>query len=386
MVEIVQRLFKKLFLSLYNKKMKFAQFEDRENHLREIEECVGYLNRYLWNDQKKSEFIEVPRLNLILRRDSSVDLFLSVTKEYRSHQDFGKRLLAFGYIGLIALLLKLKLSTYFFNVLILDVSEFYPVILGGNNRLRFIDSSNSDAILISKNTSSDFFTNNAISAYQHGHFYNLDVIPPILPITGEFYLEKQVDGLAINRFSLSDSERAVVDNSLSSLFIIQEELCSVVSLEVFLKSKAEVLINYSNTFKSEKNSELIKLFFSITEQVRRYFGDSEIKIAPSHGDLNRGNVFYGQNKVSIIDWEYYMYRYIDYDRVIYMNNLRHKSLADYSIFIKQTDKHDFDTVIFLVEELLFRILNFKLDISDSQIYIDEISYLIKKNLPKGAAI
>jgi hypothetical protein len=383
MVEIVQRPFKKRFLGLYSKKMKFAQFEDRKKYLREIEECVGYLNRYLWNDQKKAEFIEVPRLNLILRRDSSVNLFLSVTKEYRSHQDFGKRLLAFSYIGLIALLLKLKLSTYFFNVLILDVSEFYPVILGGNNRLRFIDSSNSDAILISKNTNSDFFTNNAISAYQHGHFYNLDVIPPILPITGEFYLEKQVDGLAINRFSLSDSERAVVNNSLSSLFIIQEELCSVVSLEVFLKSKVEVLINYSSTFKSEKNSELIKLFFSITEQVERYFGDSEVKITPSHGDLNRGNVFYGQNKVSIIDWEYYMYRYIDYDKVIYMNNLRHKSLSDYSIFMKQTDKHNFDTVIFLVEELLFRILNFKLDILDSQMHIDEISYLIKQNISKG---
>ncbi len=366
--------------------MKFTQFKDRANHLREIEECVGYLNRHLWSDQKKTVFIEVPRLNLILRRDSDASLFLAVTKEYRSHKNFGKRLLAFGYIGLIALLLKLKLSTYFLNILILDVSEFYPVILGGNNRLRFIDSSNSNAILISKNTNSDFFTNNAINAYQQGYFSNLDVIPPVLAVTKKLYFEKQIDGLAINRFSLSDSESTVVDNSLNSLFKIPEKLCSVVSLEVFLKCKAEVLINYSNTFKSEKNSELIKLFFSVTEQVRRNFGDSEVKIAPSHGDLNRGNVFYGQNKVSIIDWEYYMYRYIDYDKVIYTNDLRHKSLSDYSIFMKQTDKHDFDTVIFLVEELLFRILNFKLDILDSQMHIDEISYLIKQNISKGVAI
>jgi hypothetical protein len=75
-----------------------------------------------------------------------------------------------------------------------------------------------------------------------------------------------------------------------------------------------------------------------------------------------------------------MYRYIDYDRVIYMNDLRHKSLANYSIFIKQVDEHDFDTVVFLVEELLFRILNFKLDILDSQMHIDEISHLIKQKL------
>jgi len=366
--------------------MKFTQFEDRENHLREIEVCVGYLNRYLWSDQKKAEFIEIPRLNLILRRDSSVDLFLSVTKEYRSHKDFSRRLLAFGYIGLIALLLKLKLSTYFLNILILDVSEFYPVILGGNNRLRFIDSSNSNAILISKNINSAFFTNNAISAYQQGHFSDLDVIPPVLAVTKKLYFEKQIDGLAINRFFLSDSEGAVVDNSLNTLFQIQEKLCSVVSLDVFFKCKSEVLVNYSNSFKSDKNSELIKLFLSVTERVLKNFGDSEVKIAPSHGDLNRGNVFYGQNKVSIIDWEYYMYRYVDYDKVIYTNDLRHKSLSDYSIFMKQTDKHDFDTVIFLVEELLFRILNFKLDVLDSQMHIDEISYLIKQNISKEVSI
>ena len=365
--------------------MKFSQFKDKANRLREIDECISYLNRYLWSDQKKAEFIEISRLNLILRRDSDISLFLAVTKEYRSHKNSGKRVLACGYIGLIALLLKLGLLRYFFNRLTLEVSEFYPIILGGNNRLRFIDSSNSNAILISKNTNSDFFTNNAISAYQQGYFYNLDVIPIVLPVNSTLYFEKQVKGLAINRFTLSESDSAVVNSSINALFKRQKELCNVVSLDVFLKHKTEVLINYSNTFKSEKNSELIKLFFGVSEQVQRYLGDSEVKIAPSHGDLNRGNVFHGQNKVSIIDWEYYMYRYIDYDRVVYMNNLRHKSLAKYSIFIKQTDEHDFDTVIFLVEELLFRILNFKLDISDSQIYIDEISYLIKKNLPKGSA-
>jgi hypothetical protein len=365
--------------------MKFSQFKDKAHRLREINGCVSYLNQYLWSGQKKSEFIEIYRLNLILRRDSDISLFLAVTKEYRSHKNPGKRVLACVYISLIALLLKLRLIGYFFNMLTLEVSDFYPVILGGNNRLRFIDSSNSNAILISKNTNSDFFTNNAISAYQHGNFYNLDVIPIVLPVNSTLYFEKQVDGLAINRFILSESENTVVDSSINALFTRQKELCDVVSLDVFLKYKAEVLNNYSNTFKSEKNSELIKLFFDISEQIRRCLGDSEVKIAPSHGDLNRGNVFYGQNKVSIIDWEYYMYRYIDYDRVIYMNDLRHKSWANYSIFIKQSNEHDFDTLLFLVEELLFRILNFKLDILDSQMYIDEISYLIKQNLPKGVA-
>jgi hypothetical protein len=360
--------------------MKLSQFKDKSKRLREIETCVSYLNQCLWNSKKQAEFIEISRLNLILRRDSNIGLFLDVTKEYRSHKSPSKRVLAFGYLGLIALLLKLRLAKYFFSVLTLEVSDFYPVILGGNNRLRFIDSSNSNAILISKNTNSDFFTGNAINAYQDSHFYNLDVIPIVLPVNSALYFEKQIDGLAINRFTLSESERALVDSSINSLFKRQKELCKVVSLDEFLKYKTEVLINYSNTRKSEKNSELTDLFSSISEQVRMFLGDIEIKIAPSHGDLNRGNVFYGENKVSIIDWEYYMYRYIDYDRVIYMNDLRHKSLANYSIFIKQVDEHDFDTIIFLVEELLFRILNFKLDILDSQIHIDEISHLIKQNL------
>jgi len=366
--------------------MKLSQFKDKNKRLRDIEICVSYLNQCLWNSSKKAEFIEISRLNLILRRDSNIGLFLDVTKEYRSHKNPGKRVLACGYISLIAFLLKMKLAGYFFSVLTLEVADFYPVILGGNNRLRFIDSSNSNAILISKNTNSDFFTSNAINAYQHGYFYNLDVIPIVLPVNSTLYFEKQIEGLAINRITLSESENAVVDSSINAFFTRQEELSEIVSLDVFLKQKAEVLVNYSNTFSSEKNSELIELFFGISEQIRRFLGDIEVRIAPSHGDLNRGNVFYSKGKVSIIDWEYYMYRYIDYDRIIYMNDLRHKSLSNFSNFIKQAEQYDFDSIIFLVEELLFRILNFKLDISDSQMHIDEISYLIKQNISKGVAI
>ena len=105
-----------------------------------------------------------------------------------------------------------------------------------------------------------------------------------------------------------------------------------------------------------------------------------MSVSPSHGDLNRGNVFLDQDRVSIIDWEYFMYRYVKYDIILYRYDLRHQPLLDYVEFLKGKQHLDFNIILFLLEELFFRILNFKEDIADSQVYVDSIIELIYENL------
>jgi len=75
-----------------------------------------------------------------------------------------------------------------------------------------------------------------------------------------------------------------------------------------------------------------------------------------------------------------MYRYVEYDFVIYTHDLRHQILADYVGFFEGKSHFDFDVILFLLEELSFRILNYKLDIPDSQVHIDAVIDLIKKRL------
>ena len=55
-------------------------------------------------------------------------------------------------------------------------------------------------------------------------------------------------------------------------------------------------------------------------------------------------------------------------------------LVDLKKFFKGKGYLDFNVVLFLLEELSFRILNFKEDIADSQVYVDALVELIDQNL------
>jgi len=363
--------------------MKFDQFTDADNLKSEIENSINYVSNIIWSDSKQSNFVLIPRLNILFREDSDIRLFLDVTKEYKSHKNFYRKSIAINYIIISAVLLRLRLAKFFFKTVSLKVSEFYPIILGGNNRLRIIDSSNSNALLVSKNTANDFFTNNAINAFEQRKFASLGVLPEILPINKTLYLERQIEGLAINRSVLDAFETDLIAKSINRFFAMQEELSRDISIDAFLRYKTSILVHFSNNSTAENTVDMVKSFIDLGRQVRSYLGNVLVKTCPSHGDLNRGNVFLDQKQVHIIDWEYYMYRNIDYDRIIYCNDLRHKALSDYLNFFKTTDSLDFCVLTFLLEELSFRILNFKSDVSDSQIFINTISMLIKQEIIKG---
>ena len=322
----------------------------------------------------------VPKLNLILRSDLNVHLFLDVTKEYRSNKRFLTRVAALLYIFTIAGILKLGLGRFFLKDILLEGSYFYPIIIGGNNRLRFVESSNDCALVIAKNLTSPLFTKNAMRANCEVGFSDLRIIPDIFPINDMVYLEKQIDGLAINRIMLTDAQNKSVNAVLDSFFARQEDLSRDISVSTLLRYKKSILQKFSSEARSCYISELCKLFNSISDKIEQLIGSIDVSVCPSHGDLNRGNVFLDQDRVSIIDWEYFMYRYLKYDAIIFRYDLRHQPLSAYIEFFKGNRYLDFDVTLFLLEEIFFRILNFKEDISDSQIYVDVLVGLIDENL------
>lgn len=360
--------------------MKFSQFGDIQKLEREVDECIDYLNGFLWSDTSEKKYFIVPKLNLILRSNVHMYFFLDVTKEYRFNKRLQTMVAAHLYISIIAVILKLGLGRFFLKDISLKGSDFYPIIIGGNNRLRFVDSSNSNALLVSKNSNSLLFIRNAMRAYCQAKFFDLDLIPQIIPINNRVYLEKQIDGLAINRIALTDAQNKLVNTTLDSFFARQEALSKNVSVSVLLRYKKSILQNFLSKGKSDSISNLYKIFKNVSDKVEYNFGMVEISVCPSHGDLNRGNIFLDQDKVSIIDWEYFMYRYAKYDIILYRYDLRHQSLSAYVEFMRGKQHLDFNTILFLLEELFFRILNFKEDIADSQVYVDTVVELIYENL------
>ena len=359
--------------------MKFSQFEDRQKLERELLECVDYLNSILWSGIQQKHYLVLPKLNLILRSDISLYLFLDITKEYRSNKKFHIRAAAHLYIFAIIFILILKLGRFFFKGISLEGSDFYPVIIGGNNRLRFVDSSNSNALLIAKNPNSLLFTKNAVRAFCKSIFSDMDIIPRLLPINDRVYLEEQIEALAINRKTLTDVENEIINKTLEAFYVRQEDSSRDITIKSYFRYKRQILRKFSVEIDLPHISNLYKLFCSFGNKVEQHFGPTKISVCPSHGDLNRGNVFLNQDRVMIIDWEYFMYRYTKYDSILFKYDLRHQPLSAYLDFLKENNS-DFNVILFLLEELFFRILNFKEDVPDSQLYVDTLVELIEKKL------
>lgn len=230
--------------------MKFSQFGDTKKLEREVNECIDYLNGFLWSDIHQKQYFIVPKLNLIMRSKLDVYLFLDVTKEYRSNKRFLTRFAALLYIFIIVGILKLGLGRFFLKDISLKGSDFYPIIIGGNNRLRFVDSSNSNALLIAKNPNSLLFTRNALRAYCQASFSDLNVIPQIIPINDRVYLEKQIDGLAINRVALTNAQNESVNAVLDSFFARQADLSKEISVSTLTRYKKSILKNFLSETKA----------------------------------------------------------------------------------------------------------------------------------------
>jgi len=360
--------------------MKISQFEDMQRLQMQINECLQHLNELLGLEVKNSEYFIVPKLNLIFLTSADVKLFLNVTNEYKSNKKLLTKLLASTYIFLLSLVLKIGLGRIFLKVITLKSLEFYPLIIGGNNRLRFINSSNSYALVIAKNLKNTLFTKNAIRAFNCNQFSDLEIIPDLFHLSDRVYLEKQIAGIAINRAEMKEDQHDSVKYKIDTLFSIQQNKKRNTKLSSYLRYKNFVLKNYAKDSKSDYIKSLNNVFLNIGNKILKKSESKHVSVCLSHGDLNRGNIFIDQHKVSVIDWEYFMYRYINYDYLIYNFDLRHQTLPNYIKILEKDWPSNCDLTLFLYEELFFRILNYKEDVKESRLYIDTMIQLISKNL------
>ena len=271
--------------------MKFNQFTSIHKIIDEIKECIEYLENFISFEAGTNEYLIIPKLNLILRIDSKPSLFFAITKEFRSHQSLIMRILALGYIIFIGVLLKFNLGRLFLDVVSLRGPVFYPAILGGNNRFRFIDSSNRIAILIARDARSAFFTQNATRAFTSNIFSALNCIPEILSVDNRVYFEQQIDGVAINRISLDTSQNKASMDFIDSVSETQKKFIRFISLRAFLRYKIFTIKAYLSTSKLLEANRLLEQFIFYCSYALDNLENTEVPVCPSHGDLNRGNVF-----------------------------------------------------------------------------------------------
>ena len=117
----------------------------------------------------------------------------------------------------------------------------------------------------------------------------------IMPVNDRVYFEKQIKGLAINRIALTKTQNTSVNNALDSFFLRQKDLTRDISLNTFLRYKKFILKYFLIKATSKTKLNLYETFITVCNKVEQDYKNINISVCPSHGDLNRGNIFLDQD-------------------------------------------------------------------------------------------
>jgi len=360
--------------------MKITQYYNTEKYINLMRECIVCAADYLKLRCEKARCIEIPRLNIIIRENIDPKLFLRICLEYRFHRNTLTQWIARIYIYLIYVHLLFRAPLFLHNKSTFMMPFGYVAAMGGNNRVRLIDAMNAFALLIPSDAANSFFILNILSAYKPENRFPLNLMPKIFAFSDRLYFEQQVEGIAINRLRLSKIQQKFINDEMNHYFACQSESSYAVDINSFLSSRVEILLRYG----ALKDDLFYSMFVDLCSDVKKFVENLNIttyvQVSPSHGDLNLGNILYSTNRIFIIDWEYCYDRYMEYDRIVYSYNLRHLSTEDYVDFVENTSLDDINVLIFLIEDILFRFINYKKDLINSNQYINCIVDLIKSKI------
>jgi choline/ethanolamine kinase len=340
--------------------MKISQLGELNSVLRDIENSLKKIDSLgFWSSQPTRVFV-FPKVNLVAASGTSVSFIFNQMKEYTYHKNLLKRMLAFVYVAISLVLYFLRFSPLLRSAT-LTMNQNFPVILGGNNRIRLISSSGCYALLAPAHEHSDMFLKATIQSFRDlSSSGNLNV-PKIDFLRGGYYFEQQIDGVALNRLNLSAEETNKCHSDLDHFFDCQADSARSTSATAYVRYK-NYLLRCSKNLGYPLITQHIDAFSKLALSLLQNGRHGAVRVARSHGDLNHGNIFFQRTNMltSLIDWEYYQYRLERYDEAVFRFNMRHLgTLQAYECELSKLLKEGEIDYRFIIEEYAFLIMNFK---------------------------
>ena len=308
--------------------------------------------------------VVIPKLNIIANKKISTALIWDLFSEYRYQRNPLKQFLTYFYTAIITISIRINLPLFEKREFLID--DQYPAILGGNNRIRLISACNKYALIHAISHDTKWSCDSVIQATKFYSNCGCIALPQILSLPCGGYLEEQIKGVAINRVTCRDIEKTNIDleKTLSDFFDYQLQEGFKLSIDEFFECKRDYLYK-KMTSENLVSIEELKYFLSLKSKLKDTIKSSDIECIWAHGDMNTGNIFISEDeKVYVIDWEYFGISHQSYDRFVYSRNLRHvKSLDEYTLILNSPEV----PVLDVLEEFIFNLVNGK-----SDIVLDEI--------------
>lgn len=358
--------------------MKFSQFSDSEKRWSEVRTALQHIELVLDIDTVEFVWYYLPLINMIIRHDADPGLIYEIAEEYRSSDRLVRRLQGRLYLALIWLIFTSRLAHCFFEKLTLRGPRFYPIIVGGNNRIRIVDSCNSYAIVVAKGQEQAETISRVYRANDFIKRQGLEGVPPIFPLDEVCYLERQIRGIACNRLSAKTCCHQLVQDALQHLKAAQNNEKRTISATCYLRYLRLNAYKWAVTSRDPHAQEKAYDFLALINTLLSHRNDDEINIVPSHGDLNRGNAIVNESTLNIIDWEYFGLRSEDYDHVVFHYDLRHCRSIDYRDLVDSAFGNRLThKLVFLLEEYMFRLVNYKDDVADDKQLLNRAHTLLR---------
>lgn len=235
-----------------------------------------------------------------------------------------------------------------------------------NRSIRIFDFENNTTVSIKKQMfTSKFFDNQMEFRLK----YTYGFVPEILNHGENWFEEHILEGRSLARETNLQTYNNGIKTSLHQMQCIQQQTLQYVDAETYTHSLSKQICSLLNKAQTTKGittyRDTLNYLHTLNEQLS--LKGQQIPIAESHGDLQAGNIWVGNDRIWIIDWETHATRSVWFDAMTIYYGTR------YYGGIKELVHHHQDeqtrtlvlgafqttlsiremTIIFLLEDLLF---------------------------------
>lgn len=273
---------------------------------------VRVVNKYVSNS-----FILNPRLNSAIYSKASRIVKKAVRKGQTSRQN-----LIYWVLKQIYLRLAFSKSGLFGCKYIhfenLPENFEYLYIMPGNMKIKLFDYKKKTVTNIVKQGFSTFSFEKELAVRTNPKW---DFILPIEASKDGIYYEKLLEGCTFDRLKKSNS-RIAYDKIKD---ILQKMQQNGRTSENYSDYQQELLLQIKNNLTLIKCDEAIKANIAdFAQKVAKNY-ESDVILAASHGDFQKGNIFFDKNlRIYVLDWETFDKRSIGYDILTFFYSLRYR--------------------------------------------------------------
>lgn len=290
-----------------------------------LETVTDYMHAYESNIELSYEhrsdavvtYYSIEKLNVFVPSGVDKSYLLPLRKEYGQSVSWRRKILQTIYFNVVTSAIGMRLFASKVLSSSSDLSEYLPIILGGNNRLRTFHPREYTSTVILKAGFDSKYVANDIELRSS---LNLEYAPRLLDfdVNKKWLKESYHPGIPINRLDFRLMHKLVQDICSEHIRNCVLPTLKTTSLDTYVTRKVSCITEYLSSLNNLDRSLIIALNNLICQidMYSKRIGNISINVSWTHGDFQKANVLYTQdNNIKVIDWEAADIRVAIYDIV-----------------------------------------------------------------------